>query len=638
MLKRISDFFAGVKMTAVSGVCLAASLVMLLADVNPILDPAWITVVLSGYPLLYLALTRLFFEKWISSALLISMAMVASLSIGELFAAGEVAFIMAIGAILEDRTVARAKKGLSQLIALAPQEGRRLTAENEVVREEKIPAEQIQEGDLLRILPGEKIPVDGVIVEGQTSVDQSVMTGESLPADKEAGDEVYCGTLNCFGAVDIRATKVGADSSLQKLIRLVEEAEEKKAPVQRTADKWSVWLVPIALFIAVAAAVINWLLGVDLTAALTRGVTVLVVFCPCALALATPVSVMAAIGQAAKHGVIIKSGEALEKMGKVDTIAFDKTGTLTFGAPKVSDVIVLEPHGDDRNRERLLELAAAVESRSEHPLGKAIVAFAAESGVACQNLPRAETFHMVPGKGVRAEVAGKNVFCGSSRYLKENGIALNELAEKQLAKLQRQGKACILIGEEGVCMGMIGLSDTLRPDAKAMIQKLSELGAGTCLLTGDSQRTACYLAEQAGISNIRAQLLPGDKAAEITRLQAEGKMVCMIGDGVNDAPALKTAYVGAAMGSMGSDIAVEAADIALVSEELSRIPYLTRLSRSALNTIRGNIAASMCINAIAVGLSVLGLLNPVTGALVHNAGSVLVVLNGALLYDRNFEE
>ena len=625
MLKRISDFFAGVKMTAVSGVCLAASLVMLLADVNPILDPAWITVVLSGYPLLYLALTRLFFEKWISSALLISMAMVASLSIGELFAAGEVAFIMAIGAILEDRTVARA-------------EGRRLTAENGVVREEKIPAEQIQEGDLLRILPGEKIPVDGVIVEGQTSVDQSVMTGESLPADKEAGDEVYCGTLNCFGAVDIRATKVGADSSLQKLIRLVEEAEEKKAPVQRTADKWSVWLVPIALFIAVAAAVINWLLGVDLTAALTRGVTVLVVFCPCALALATPVSVMAAIGQAAKHGVIIKSGEALEKMGKVDTIAFDKTGTLTFGAPKVSDVIVLEPHGDDRNRERLLELAAAVESRSEHPLGKAIVAFAAESGVACQNLPRAEAFHMVPGKGVRAEVAGKNVFCGSSRYLKENGIALNELAEKQLAKLQRQGKACILIGEEGVCIGLIGLSDTLRPDAKAMIQKLSELGAGTCLLTGDSQRTACYLAEQAGISNIRAQLLPGDKAAEITRLQAEGKMVCMIGDGVNDAPALKTAYVGAAMGSMGSDIAVEAADIALVSEELSRIPYLTRLSRSALNTIRGNIAASMCINAIAVGLSVLGLLNPVTGALVHNAGSVLVVLNGALLYDRNFEE
>ena len=431
---------------------------------------------------------------------------------------------------------------------------------------------------------------------------------------------------------------MGADSSLQKLIRLVEEAEEKKAPVQRTADKWSVWLVPIALFIAVAAAVINWLLGVDLTAALTRGVTVLVVFCPCALALATPVSVMAAIGQAAKHGVIIKSGEALEKMGKVDTIAFDKTGTLTFGAPKVSDVIVLEPHGDDRNRERLLELAAAVESRSEHPLGKAIVAFAAESGVACQNLPRAETFHMVPGKGVRAEVAGKNVFCGSSRYLKENGIALNELAEKQLAKLQRQGKACILIGEEGVCIGLIGLSDTLRPDAKAMIQKLSELGAGTCLLTGDSQRTACYLAEQAGISNIRAQLLPGDKAAEITRLQAEGKMVCMIGDGVNDAPALKTAYVGAAMGSMGSDIAVEAADIALVSEELSRIPYLTRLSRSALNTIRGNIAASMCINAIAVGLSVLGLLNPVTGALVHNAGSVLVVLNGALLYDRNFEE
>ena len=290
----------------------------------------------------------------------------------------------------------------------------------------------------------------------------------------------------------------------------MEEAEEKKAPVQRTADKWSVWLVPIALFIAVAAAVINWLLGVDLTAALTRGVTVLVVFCPCALALATPVSVMAAIGQAAKHGVIIKSGEALEKMGKVDTIAFDKTGTLTFGAPKVSDVIVLEPHGDDRNRERLLELAAAVESRSEHPLGKAIVAFAAESGVACQNLPRAEAFHMVPGKGVLAEVAGKNVFCGSSRYLKENGIALNELAEKQLAKLQRQGKACILIGEEGVCIGLIGLSDTLRPDAKAMIQKLSELGAGT--LSADRRQPA-------------DRLLPGGAGGDLqySRAAASGR-------------------------------------------------------------------------------------------------------------------
>jgi len=279
-MKKIIDFFAGVPMTIVAGIFLAISLVLMLTGIECPVDPAWITIIISGIPMLYLALIRLFFQKWVSSALLISIAMIASIAIGEIFAAGEVAFIMAIGAILEDITIARAKKGLSKLIALAPIEGRKLTKKEGVFTEEMIPAEQIRVGDLLRVLPGEKIPVDGKIVTGNTSVDQSVMTGESLPVDKTIGEEVFCGTMNCFGSIDMEATSVGKDSSLQKLINMVKEAENKKAPMQRIVDKWAVWLVPIALLVAISAFFVTWTLGYDIMVALNRGVTVLVVFCP----------------------------------------------------------------------------------------------------------------------------------------------------------------------------------------------------------------------------------------------------------------------------------------------------------------------------------------------------------------------
>lgn len=630
MLKKVNDFLAGLKMTIISGMFLLISLILMLTRNKLPIDPAWVTVLISGIPMVYLAVTRLIYQKWVSSALLISMAMIASIGIGELFAAGEVAFIMAIGAILEDMTVARAKKGLSKLIALAPAEGRRLTQKDGRLIEETVPAAQIVTGDLLRVLPGETIPVDGRIITGNTSVDQAILTGESLPVDKAAGDEVFCGTMNRFGSIDMEATKVGEDSSLQKLIRMVKEAENKKAPMQRIVDKWAVWLVPIALLIAIAAFFVNWELGFDVMVALNRGVTVLVVFCPCALALATPTSIMAAIGQATKHGVIIKSGEALEKMGNVDTIAFDKTGTLTYGKLEVSDILSFEQGLADTD---LLALAASAEAKSEHPLGKAVVAHAKERGLI---LTETADFQMAAGKGISAQVAGRKLFCGSENYLLDNGADVSDEVSFALESLRSQGKASILVAADGRCIGVIALSDVLRPTAREMVRKLSDMDTETVLLTGDNRKTADYFAKQVGITTIRAELLPEEKVANIALLQRDGKTVCMIGDGVNDAPALKTANVGVAMGSMGSDIAVEAADIALMSDDIAKIPYLKRLSRSTLNTIKGNITASMCINFVAVALSVLGLLNPVTGALVHNAGSVLVVLNAALLYDRKF--
>lgn len=622
MLKKMNDVLAGIPATLIGGIFLIFSFVLPRIGVSLALDPAWVTVIISGIPMLYLAIWRVIHNPGISkisSALLISIAMVAAIAIGDLFAAGEVAFIMAIGAILEDMTTERAKKGLKKLISLAPTEGRLLVNG----KEQMIPAEKIVKGDVLRILPGETIPVDGVILSGETSVDQSIMTGESLPVDKSVGEDVFCGTINRFGSIDIRATKVGEDSSLQKLIRMVQEAEDKKAPMQRIADKAASWMVPVALMIAIIA----WVVTKDVV----RAVTVLVVFCPCALVLATPTAIMAAIGQATKHGVIIKSGEALEKMGKVDTIAFDKTGTLTFGRLNVSDVISF---AEEINREELLAMTASAESKSEHPLGKAIVTYAKEQKMF---LTEPENFKMSSGKGVSATVNEIKLFCGNETYFAENGISISDEVKEKLEELRGQGKASVLVARAKECIGVLALSDTLRPNAKRVVEKLHAMNTEVVLLTGDNKKTAEHFAKQVGITEVCAQLLPEEKVEKVHQLEKNGRRICMIGDGVNDAPALKRADVGVAMGSMGSDIAVEAADIALMSDDISKLPYLKRLSNATVRTIKFSISLSMCINLIAVSCSVLGILTPTTGALVHNAGSCFVVLIAALLYDRKFE-
>ncbi len=624
MWKKCSDFLAGAPMTAVAGVFLLMDLIphLMGKDFFPV-SPSWVTILICGIPLLYLALWRVIHNPGISkisSALLICIAMFAAIGIGDLFAAGEVAFIMAVGALLEDATTNRAKKGIKNLIRLAPAKGRRLRDG----AEEMIPAEEIRKGDILRVLPGEAVPVDGIIIKGETSVDQSVITGESLPVDKGVGEEVFCGTVNRFGAIDVRAAKVGEDSSLQKLIRMVQEAENKQAPMQRIADKAASWLVPFVLLIAIGAYI-----G---TGNIVTAVTVLVVFCPCALVLATPTAVIAAIGQAAKHGVIIKSGEALEKMGKVDTVAFDKTGTLTYGRLTVSDILSLGPAV---SRDRLLSLAASAEAKSEHPLGKAIVNYAKERDIP---IMESEVFRMQGGRGIYAELEDHRLLCGNEKYLAENGVFVSADTCFIMEQLRMQGKALVLVADRGACTGIIALSDLLREEAKDMVSRLAGMHTRTVLLTGDNKKAADYFALQAGISDVRPELLPEEKVWNIEELQKENHRVCMIGDGVNDAPALKAADVSVAMGSMGSDIAVEAADVALMGDDLSKIPYLKRLSDATVKTIKVSIALSMCINFAAVSLSLMGVLNPTTGALVHNAGSCLVVLIAALLYDRKFPE
>ena len=617
----------GLKMTIVGGVFLAISLYFVITGTKIPwqLDPAWVTIVICGLPLLYLAISRLVYEHWVSSALLICMAMVASLIIGEIFAAGEVVFIMALGALLEDYTVERSKKGLKDLIDLKPQQGRLITkTENGEVTEKLVNAEEIELDNVLRVLPGEKIPVDGVIISGDTSIDQSIMTGESLPIDKSMDDDVFAGTLNLYGSIDIRATKVGKDSSLEKLIRMVQEADEKQAPTQRIADKWATWLVPIALAIAIVAYL--------LTGEIIRAVTILVVFCPCALILATPTAIMAAIGQATKQGVLIKSGEALEHMGNVDCISSDKTGTLTYGNLEVSDIVPLT----NMTESELLKIVSISEMKSEHPIGKAVIEHSKQEGIVIEEPSK---FEIIPGKGLKSEYHGKTILSGTLRFMEESGLEITDKCLNELDKLLDVGKATIVVAYGEEIIGLIGLSDVIRQNSKIVVSTLQdELNTEVELLTGDNSKVANYFAQKVGIKqeNIHAELLPQNKVEILEQLKKSGKKVCMIGDGVNDAPALKTADVSVAMGGMGSDIAIDAADIALLGDDIEKLPYLKKLSNATLFTIHLSITISMIINAVAIILSVLGYLDPISGALVHNIGSCAVVMLAASLYDRDF--
>ena len=630
MVHRIHDILSGLYMTILAGLFLLLDgiphLIEEFCGQRPFqnifpFEPSWITVIICGFPLVYLSIRRIVYNKGISkisSALLISMAMFAAIAIGDIFAAGEVAFIMALGALLEEATTERAKKGLKKLISLAPVKGRKIQDNKEMM----VSVESIQSGDYLRILPGETIPVDGRIINGETTVDQSIMTGESIPVDKTIDDDVFGGTINRFGAIDIIATKVGEDSSIQKMIQLIRDAEQKQAPIQRIADTVASRLVPIALLIAC--------IGYLVTGNIIVGVTVLVVFCPCALVLATPTAVMAAIGQATKHGVIIKSGEILETMGKVDIMAFDKTGTLTRGQLAVQSILAVDT---DYSEVDILQLAASAEAKSEHPIGKAIVSHAIE-----QDLEILDTtsFTMSVGKGIIAVIKGRELYCGNERFLEEHNIIVSESIQQAINVYRSEGKVSVIIANNEYIIGIITLSDTMRNDAINIISAISSLDMTTVLLTGDSKAAATYIGKKSGVSEIHAELLPGEKVSIIESLQGKQHKVCMVGDGINDAPAMKTADVSIAMGTIGSDIAIETADIALMSDDLSKIPYIKRLSDATIKTIKFSIALSMAINCIAIILSLLEVLTPTTGALVHNVGSCLVVLIAARLYDRKF--
>ena len=596
-----------ITLLAISGVALVVSIFDLLP-----FDAAWVAIVLCGIPIVLEALIGLITAFDIKADVLVSLALIAAVLIGEDFAAGEVAFIMQLGALLEDVTVARARAGIEKLVHLTPQTARLLLPDGENI----VPAEQVRVGDRLRVLPGESIPVDGVITSGQTSINQAVMTGESLPVDKTVGDEVSSGTVNQYGAFEMRATKVGEDSSIQRMIRLVQSADAGKARIVGQADRWATWIVVIAL----TAAALTWLI----TGEIIRAVTILVVFCPCALVLATPTAIMAAIGNATRHGFLVREGDALERLAAVRKIAFDKTGTLTYGTPRVVAVASTLAGLD---RAGLYALAAGAEQLSEHPLGKAVVAGYREENSG--EIAPAESFEMLPGRGVSAIVDGRRVLAGNPQLLADHGVAVSPDAERQ--RLLEEGATMIYVAADGVFAGYLALSDTLRAESAATIAALEAAGVRPVLLTGDHESAAGAIAARLGIREVRAGCLPEDKLEEIGRWQRDGVHVCMIGDGVNDAPALKKADVGIAMGGVGSDIAVEAADIALVDDEVKELPHLMALSRRMMSTIRMNLTFSMGLNFLAIFLAMAGTLNPVVGALVHNAGSVAVILNSALL-------
>ena len=595
---------------ALSGVSLLCSIFKLI----PLpFDAAWVAIILCGVPIVMEAIIGLVTRFDIKADVLVSIALIASICIGEDFAAGEVAFIMQIGGLLEELTVAKARAGIEKLVKLTPQTARVIDGGSEKI----IPAEQVAAGSLLRVLPGETIPVDGVVVSGQTSVNQAVMTGESLPVDKNAGDEVASGTVNQFGAFEMKATRVGEDSSIQRMIRLVQTADAGKAKIVGIADRWATWIVVIAL----SAAALTWLISGEII----RAVTILVVFCPCALVLATPTAIMAAIGNATKHGFLVREGDALERLADVTRICFDKTGTLTLGTPKVTAVQSVDP---EYSEQELYALAASAEKNSEHPLGKALVScYVQETGA---EVGKPDEFTMLPGRGVSAAAGGRKIIAGNLKLLEENRIESDVLTEQAQQYLDK-GCTVIYVCIDGAPAGIIAMSDVLRGDMPEVMETIGRLGVSPVLLTGDNPRAAKTIADQLHISEVKSECLPEDKLNYIENSQSGGARICMVGDGVNDAPALKMSHVGIAMGGVGSDIAVDAADIVLVDDKIEELPHLLALSKRMMTTIKLNLTFSMTLNFIAIALAITGLLGPVVGALVHNAGSVLVIINSALL-------
>ena len=577
-------------------------------------DLSWAAILLCGIPIIFEAGEALIKDFDITADVLVAMAIIASVCIGEYFAAGEVALIMTLGEELENFTVEKARKGLQRLVSLSPVKARVLHGNTEHI----VAVDQVQVGDILKILPGETVPVDGVILSGQTSIDQSAMTGESLPVDKKGGDEVSSGTVNQFGSFTMKALRRGEDSSIQRMIQLVESADAGKARIVHLADRWAFWIVLIALSTAVITGIV--------TRDIIRSVTVLVVFCPCALVLATPVAIVAAIGNVSKHGFLVKEGDALERLATVRKVALDKTGTLTYGVPSVVAVVSTSP---GLTEQELFHIAASAEQFSEHPLGKAVVTSYRKTTE--RILSETSDFVMLPGNGVRAVVAGAPVIAGNSTFLQNSGILLAKEFLAASEVYQKQGCTVIYIAKEGRVAGFISLADEIRPESSPLMKRLKYLGVEPVLLTGDTHAAASSVVSRLEIDEFHAGCLPEDKMAHIAQYQKEHKPVCMIGDGINDAPALRLADVGIAMGKIGSDIAATAADIVLINDHIHAIDHIIALSRRMMTTIRCNIIFSMSLNFLAVLMAVTGCINPVAGALVHNGGSFLVIANSALL-------
>lgn len=587
-------------------------------------DWAWLAILFNGLPIVWGAAVAMYEEFDVKADLLVSLALIAAVVIGEYFAAAEIAFIMQLGAMLEEFTVSKAQAGIERLVNLTPTTARLVRNG----KEEVLPADVIAAGDVLRVLPGEVIPVDGVIVSGTTTIDQSVMTGESMPVDKTMDDEVFSGTMNQFSTFDMVATRAGEDSSIQRMIKLVQATDPGNAKIVSMADRWATWIVVAALLTAIGTYVV--------TGDMIRAVTILVVFCPCALVLATPAAIMAAISNASHNGFLVRRGSIMETLAQVDTITFDKTGTLTHGAPQVTHI---ESTGgiDSAMMYRLL---AATETKSEHPLGKAIVhGYDNEFG---HHQATVNASQVTPGKGIIAQVTADgsvyDVIAGNASMMAMSQISMMDSVKASAQSYLERGASIVYVAVNGVLAGFVALADTVRSESRAIIDDLHQLDVTPVLLTGDNSATANYIAKNLHISHVIADCLPEDKMNTVHQLQLDRHVVAMIGDGVNDAPALKKSDVGIAMGGMGSDIAVEAADIVVVNDTVKDIPHLVALSKRMMRTIQINLGFSLTLNGIAIILAMMGSLSPVWGALVHNGGSLLVVANSALLLGWTYKQ
>ena len=601
----------------ISSICLFMSLIQ---SVDELLhfNLSWVAIILCGLPIIKEAATCLYEEFDIKADVLVSLALIASVIIGEIFAAGEISVIMTIGALLEDLTVQKAKSGIENLVKLTPKQARIIRDNKEIM----INADDIEIGDIVRVIVGETIPVDGVIIKGQGSIDESIMNGESLPVDKYVGDDVLSGTINQYSTFDIKATKTSQDSSLKRMIKLVKEADSKKAPIVSLTDRWATWIVVIALVSSIGTYLV--------THQILRSVTILVVFCPCALVLATPTAIMASIGNASKYGMLIKGGDVVERLSKIKNIAFDKTGTLTYGKLSVVEYKSFNPEYDD---EALLKILASVEAYSEHPLGKAIISYYKENN---EELLDIQNFKVNPGKGITANLGEKSILVGNLKLIKDVDINLNKDIINISEEFTKKGCTVIYLSIDNKLIGYVALSDILREEAKEVISYIKSQKINPVMLTGDNKNSAQNIASIVGIDDIHPSLLPEDKMNIIKNLEDSKSPTCMIGDGVNDALALKYSSVGISMGAIGSDIAIEASDIALASDDIKNIPYLLYLSKKTMKTIKLNVTFSLALNFLAIILAMTGILNPVVGALVHNLGSVFVILNSAkLLKTRN---
>ncbi len=499
-----------------------------------------------------------------------------------------------------------------------------------------IPVEEVVRGDVVLVRPGEKVPVDGEVIEGESSVDESMLTGESLPVGKKAGDAVIGATINKNGRLRIRATKVGKDTALAQIVKIVEEAQGSKAPIQRVADAISGIFVPIVVGIAVAAFLV-WYFFVqpwDFTGALEKAIAILVIACPCALGLATPTSIMAGSGRAAEFGILFKGGEHLEMTQAIDTVVLDKTGTVTRGKPELTDVIISDETADAEaylsegdKASQLLRLVGAAEKNSEHPLAEAIVAGIRERGIA---LPDAESFEALPGYGVRAAVEGRQVLIGTRRLLERENVTIGVAASETMTRLEEAGKTAMLAAVDGLYAGTIAVADTVKDTSAAAVARLQAMGIEVVMITGDNARTAAAISAQVGISRVLSEVLPEGKAAEIKKLQAAGRKVAMVGDGINDAPALATADVGMAVGT-GTDVAMEAADVTLMRGDLASIPDAIEMSRLTMRNIRQNLFWALGYNTVGIPVAAIGLLAPWVAGAAMALSSVSVVLNALRL-------